>query len=372
MELSHEDYQLLLLLQNNPTITYAAIARKFNFTAPTAKRRVEKLQEAGIYRGNSVQYDPHAIGLTRYVVLSYIPSPDSFPIIEEALRNHPYTYQRSRLYGTKLGIYAQFNYPSKDNYLLESFYSELKDKGIITTYFIYKSTSIRKTLSINLDDLSLSSFEWDFDWHNFLESLKKAHDATVPSVRKNVLAKMKPIDFKILHKLTTNADISQRQIAKELETDTTEIWRRIHFLKENVLTGYFANIDRRFFNITSNKILLLSFENTENLFKCYNVFVDPDKRPPFRFHIEIFIDQDGKKHILLFVSLPQYHEAQLIYSLNYVTEKLKVLNVDTIGYNSIRYQFYPNNFDELSHSWKLTKDYVCLNPLQTTLKKYRK
>lgn len=368
MELSHEDYQLLLLLQNNPTITYAAIARKFNFTAPTAKRRVENLQEAGIYRGNSVQYDPHAIGLTRYVVISYISTPDSFPIIEEALRNHPYTYQRSRLYGTKLGVYAQFNYPSKDSRLLESFYSELQDQDIVTNYFIFKSTSIRKTLSINLDDLSLSSFEWDFDWQNFLLSLKNADNTSVPSIRKNVLAKMKPIDFKILHKLTTNANITQRQIAKELETDTTEIWRRIHFLKEHVLTGYFANIDRRFFNITSNKILLLSFENEEGLLKCYNVFINTDKRPPFRFHIEIFVDQKGQKNILLFVSLPQYHEAQLIYCLNYVTKKLRVLNVDTIGYNSIRYQFYANNFDELTHTWKLTKDYVFVSPLQATLK----
>ncbi|MHA1303374.1 MAG: AsnC family transcriptional regulator [Candidatus Heimdallarchaeaceae archaeon] len=379
--LTYEDYKLLLLLQNEPTITYAKIAEELGVSAPTAKRRVEKLKEKKIYRGKRVLYRPESLGLTRYLFILYVYDVSSLEKLEAALKYHPYIISRSRIYGTRLGIIAQFNYPSKDPSLLLELFNRLKERGIIQSVIPFQSTGIRKTLQMDLERLSLSTLKWSYDWDSCLEKLSKIEPKPLPEPSSPVLSSMKPVDFKILEILTRgkipskngkrfDTEITQVKLSEYLNIETTEIWRRYHFLEDHVLSRYTSIFSREYFNISSEKIIIMSFPTEEQLYKCYILFTDEKEGPPFRYHIEIYKNQRDKKHLILYVSLPQYHEAQLIYTLSRIA-KLRVFNVDTIGRSSVSYYFYPEAVDTEKKQWKTDTDFVLETPLKEILEELK-
>lgn len=365
MELTPREHALLTLLQNNPTITYAQIARYFNVSAPTGKKLVEKLRERGLYSGKYAQYDPHALGLERYIILFTISSVKNYSQLERILDAHPYTKYRARIYGSQLGLQATFDYPSQDpKYLIELF-KILKEEKIIETYRLFKSTGIRKALHLDLKRISLHSMNWEYDWSIF-QRLSREHvegKDVFPKRRNCVIEQMKELDFKILRILSYNADISQRELARKYMAEPTEIWRRVHFLEDHVLTGYRAKINRMFFNVTSSKLLFLSFENENLLTSTFAALCNEDTRPPFRYTIEIVEDEAKKKYLMLFVSLPHYHEANMCYALNNLG-CVEMLNLDTTGRNSVTYAFYEKNYDLSEHKWRLEKDYIIKEPIK--------
>ncbi|MHA1742813.1 MAG: hypothetical protein ACTSV6_01020, partial [Candidatus Heimdallarchaeota archaeon] len=94
-------------------------------------------------------------------------------------------------------------------------------------------------------------------------------------------------------------------LSRKLAVDRTEVWRRIHFLEENVIATYKSKIDQKNFNITSNKILILTFDRESDLRHFFTAFSDEEIRPPFRYRFEVLED----KKLLMYISLPQFHEA---------------------------------------------------------------
>ncbi len=370
--LSFQDYQLLLLLQNDPTLSYKKIAKELGVSAPTAKNWVKKLREIGVYRGKTVLYKPESLGLTRFLFLIFSRGVGELEQLELALKYHPYIVSRSRLYGSRLGLISQFNYPSEDPTMLIDFFERLKELGLVQSFLYYKSLGVRKSMSIDLKRLSLSTFKWHYDWSHCLELLSDIKVESFPQSSKSVFDQMKPVDFKILEILTKgkiplaaggyDTELTQAKISSYLNIQSTEMWRRYHFLEENVLSGYTSRFSREFFNISSDKIIFMSFANDEELLKCYYLFSDEKEGPPFRYHIELFYDKQKRKHLVLYVSLPQYHEAQLIYCLSKVSS-IRVFNVDSIGRNSVSYAFYPEAVDTEAKCWKLDKEFVLDTPL---------
>ena len=175
---------------------------------------------------------------------------------------------------------------------------------------------------------------------------------------------IKELDFKILRLLSYDADISQRELARKFMVEPTEVWRRVHFLEDYVLTGYRAKINRTFFNVTSNKLLFLTFEDENLLISVFAALCDEKNRPPFRYTLEVVEDESKNKHLMMFVSLPQYHEANMCYAFNDLGT-VKMLNLDTTGSNSVTYAFYEKNYDFRERRWHLNKDYVVNQPIKT-------
>ncbi|MHA1352765.1 MAG: Lrp/AsnC family transcriptional regulator [Candidatus Heimdallarchaeaceae archaeon] len=355
--ITYQDYELLLLLQNEPTISFNQIAKKLGITPPTVKKKVESLKQRKIYRGKTVLYKPESLNLTRYFFVLYTPSLDELERLEIALKYHPYIISRSRFYGSRLGVFAQFNYPKKKSELLLAFIDALKKEGLVSSYLFYESLGSRRTMQIDLERLSLSSFKWTFNWDKCYSKLLTIEPSPLPSPSPSVLDKMKPVDFKILEILTRgkipkndgsfDTEITQKKISNYLNVETTEIWRRYHFLKENVLSGYSSRFSREFFNINSEKIIFMTFDDEIQLARCFTLFTD----------------EKGRKQLILYVSLPQYHEAHLIYTLSKIAN-LRVYNVDTIGKSSVSYSFYSEAFDFNKKMWKVDKKFVLDVPLR--------
>ncbi|MHA1464537.1 MAG: Lrp/AsnC family transcriptional regulator [Candidatus Heimdallarchaeaceae archaeon] len=366
ISLNHEEYKMLLLLQNEPTLTYAEIARKFKVSAPTAKKKVEQLRERGIYRGKGIQYNQSSLGFTRYIFVSTVANIADLEILEKILDNHPYTIYRARFYGSTLGIFSMFDYPEKNNMLLKKFFVSLKAEKIVKDFTEFKSEGIGKSLSLDLNRINLSNLLWEVDWDKFSEELYNVKKAELPSRKESVLEQLRSLDFEILRLLTYNGDLTQRDIAAKLNVEPTAIWRRIKVLEEKVITGYRALINRRFFNLTSNKIIFMACKDEKKIVHCFNVFTSEKTRPPFRFSIDILRDHKDKKLLMLYASLPQYHEAQLIYTLS-KTSKLVVHDIDTIGEHGMSYSFYDGNFDSNSKSWKIDEEYIVTKPIKQTL-----
>ncbi|MBN1330100.1 MAG: winged helix-turn-helix transcriptional regulator [Candidatus Heimdallarchaeota archaeon] len=360
---SQEEYNLLLILQSNPTISYSEIAKILNYSPATAKRKITDLRQKGLYSGKYAQYQPTALGLTKFVSLLFVDEPHKLNIVEKALREHPYTIHRSRIYAPKLGLYAEFDFPLKEPTLLARFFDELEQRKILCSYELYSSTNIEQSLSLNLEMISLSNLEWSFDWQSFKTKFNENKSNSLPHPAVNVLSIMKPIDFKILRILSNDADASQRQISLKLKADRTEIWRRIKFLEEKVLSGYKSKIDRRCFNITSNKIIFLDFKDEKQLWQFFNAFSNEDIRPPFRYRLEVLSDNNARKILLMYISLSQHHEAQLFYFINEYAS-IKSFDIDSAGKHGIRYSLYDPNYDLQSENWIVSEEYLVIEPLR--------
>jgi Lrp/AsnC family transcriptional regulator, leucine-responsive regulatory protein len=78
--------QLLRALQDDPSATVAALARRVGMSAPAVTERLTRLREAGVLLGLRVQIDPRALGLP---IASYIrvrPGPGLLPKVADLAR----------------------------------------------------------------------------------------------------------------------------------------------------------------------------------------------------------------------------------------------------------------------------------------------
>lgn len=364
MNITPKEHALLMLLQNNPTITYAEIARHFDVSPPTAKKMVEKLRARGLYAGKYAQYNPRALKLERYIVVATVPRVENYAKLEKVMDRHPYTRYRARIYGSQLGLQATFDFPADNPQYLEELYEELVKQEVIEKFEIYRSTGIGKYLPLDLTRVSIHSMNWEYDWKDFMKIDDQLKAQLSYETNHNyVIDKMKELDLKILRLLSYDADISQREMARKYNVDPTEIWRRVHFLEDNVITSYRAKINRTFFNVTSSKLIFMQFEEKEMLNKTFLLLSDEKRRPPFRYTLEILEDRNKNKNLMIFISLPQHHEAHLCYAL-YQLGKIKMYNLDTTGRSSVTYAFYEKNYDFNARTWKASRDYVITEPLQ--------
>ena len=263
------------------------------------------MRKKGLYSGKYALYHPTALNLFRHITFLFVKKTEHFAKVEAALREHPYTTHRSRIYAPKLGVYAEFNFLKRDPELLLAFFEELKKHNLLTNFQLFSSKHKQKLLSLNLKKISIEDFQWNFNWETFQKRLGKVKAKPLPQPAKNVLPELKVLDLKILRILKNDADISQRALSRKLAVDRTEVWRRIHFLEENVIATYKSKIDQKNFNITSNKILILTFDRESDLRHFFTAFSDEEIRPPFRYRFEVLED----KKLLMYISLPQFHEA---------------------------------------------------------------
>ena len=364
MLLTYEDYILLRLLQTDPTITYVKLASYLNVSPHTVKRKVADLTKKGLYKGYYALYEPESLGLTHFFVFLFLDSVEKYEPLEQALDFQPYTVHRSRFFSPSLGVFAQFDYPSQEPKLLKEFFSKLVDEDIVSNYTLFRSIGVRKKFPLDLDRVSITDLSWSYDWQILKNQILANNNRTVlPKVRKSVLNQIKPLDLKILRFITYNANVSQREISKKLKENRTTIWRRIHFLEENVLSGYNAKINRQIFNLTSNKLLILSFPNSTLLNQVFSAFTNHKFRPPFRYHIEISENDNKKKQIIIYITLTPYHESQLVYTLAHYAD-YKLYSLDVFGNHSVRYAFYDGNFNSKKNYWKLDYEYVVQQPLE--------
>src|SRR5207237_3018838 len=58
----HKNIEILKLLQRNPRMSIAELARKIRMSNPAAKERVRRLENSGVIAGYRLELDPKAAG----------------------------------------------------------------------------------------------------------------------------------------------------------------------------------------------------------------------------------------------------------------------------------------------------------------------
>ncbi len=58
----HKNIEILKLLQRNPRMSIAELARKIRMSNPAAKERVRRLEKSGVIAGYRLELDPKAAG----------------------------------------------------------------------------------------------------------------------------------------------------------------------------------------------------------------------------------------------------------------------------------------------------------------------
>ena len=91
--------QLLALLRDDPRASVSELARRIGMSAPAAKERVTRLEEAGVIRGFRLELDPALLGwpITAYVRVR--PSPGQLSRIAELAASMPQVAECHRITG---------------------------------------------------------------------------------------------------------------------------------------------------------------------------------------------------------------------------------------------------------------------------------
>src|SRR5687767_10133424 len=80
---------LLRLLQAEPRLGVAELARRIGMSAPAVRERLLRLEEAGVIRGWRLELEPRALGYPLTVFVRIRPMPGQLPKIAELARAMP-------------------------------------------------------------------------------------------------------------------------------------------------------------------------------------------------------------------------------------------------------------------------------------------
>jgi Lrp/AsnC family leucine-responsive transcriptional regulator len=90
---------LLRLLQAEPRLGVAELARRIGMSAPAVRERLLRLEEAGVIRGWRLELEPAALGYPLTVFVRIRPMPGQVPKIAELARAMPQVAECHRITG---------------------------------------------------------------------------------------------------------------------------------------------------------------------------------------------------------------------------------------------------------------------------------
>jgi Lrp/AsnC family leucine-responsive transcriptional regulator len=93
------DRKILALLQQEGRRSFADIGREVGLSTPAVKRRVDRLEEAGVIRGYHADIDPRALGYELSVILRIRPSARMIPKVADLAQRTPEVTECHRVTG---------------------------------------------------------------------------------------------------------------------------------------------------------------------------------------------------------------------------------------------------------------------------------
>src|SRR5919108_5769075 len=95
----HKNIEILKLLQRNPRMSIAELARKIKMSNPAAKERVRRLEKSGMIAGYRVELNPKAAGHDITAFVRIRPLPGRLPQIAKMARQIPEVVECHRVTG---------------------------------------------------------------------------------------------------------------------------------------------------------------------------------------------------------------------------------------------------------------------------------
>ena len=352
------DLELIILLQEKPIANYSLIGKLLGLSSPTVKRRIDGLYSKVINR---------IVAIPKYSRLNLVPSSiflevnyTNFDKIEKIIDLHPYLYFRVRTYGKINGIHATFRLPQEGANYLKSFVKELINKNIAKNYLFfehYSDYTIRGTPRFSA--YTSKSGSWEFSWQKWI------------STPKDKVSRKDPIDDNIEHpkQKEKNIEFSDLEILSLLSADSRQknvniLNKLTEKLSPQRLSDKLQEIKQKYISTYRVYLNWGVFDFTEVIF---NVKTDSDffkqllstYPPPFQTTFRDYVDTNGRKGFLLYLSCPPSHLIDAFESL------MKISN-DVELYLMNRKQQYraPLNikaFDKKKMDWIVSEDYLVLN-----------
>jgi Lrp/AsnC family leucine-responsive transcriptional regulator len=90
---------LIRLLQAEPRLGVAELARRIGMSAPAVRERLLRLEEAAVIRGWRLELEPRALGYPLTVFVRIRPMPGQLPKIAELARSMPQVAECHRITG---------------------------------------------------------------------------------------------------------------------------------------------------------------------------------------------------------------------------------------------------------------------------------
>lgn len=91
--------RLLELLQQDPRLTMAELARRVGMSAPAVTERVQRLEQGGVISGYRLEVDPKAVGLPIAAYVRVRPGPRQLEKIAELASSNPQVTECHRITG---------------------------------------------------------------------------------------------------------------------------------------------------------------------------------------------------------------------------------------------------------------------------------
>src|SRR5437763_15406335 len=95
----HKNIEILKLLQRNPRMSIAELARKIRMSNPAAKERVRRLENSGVIAGYRLELDPKAAGHDITAFVRIRPLPGHLPKISALAQEIPEEVECQRVTG---------------------------------------------------------------------------------------------------------------------------------------------------------------------------------------------------------------------------------------------------------------------------------
>lgn len=90
---------ILEFLQGNPRMSVSELARRVSMSAPAARERIQRMEEAGIIRGCRLELDPAALGYPIAAFVRVRPMPGKLPKIAALAAALPQVVECHRITG---------------------------------------------------------------------------------------------------------------------------------------------------------------------------------------------------------------------------------------------------------------------------------
>ena len=97
--LDSRNVRILALLAGNPRMSVSELARAVGMSAPAARERIQRMEEAGVIRGCRLEIDPAALGYPIAAFVRVRPMPGRLPKIAELAASLPQVVECHRITG---------------------------------------------------------------------------------------------------------------------------------------------------------------------------------------------------------------------------------------------------------------------------------
>ncbi|MDH5401678.1 MAG: hypothetical protein OEY49_04230 [Candidatus Heimdallarchaeota archaeon] len=115
--------------------------------------------------------------------------------------------------------------------------------------------------------------------------------------------------------------------------------------------------NRNYFDLNDTNIFFITNVNKQKQAKLMNTLLD--NPPPFRFSIDLLENNS----IFLYGNLNYKDLYRFVDSLWSEFDEIEMYRLNSSIDSSIRYYFWPDNFDFEKKTWKIDYDYMLTNPI---------